>query len=227
MQTDPESDPLKSYYTAPQIISVPNQGNDRLHMLDTNESFSKNTRLPLFPTSTHASYLSSAAVAVAAGASRPGSIIATASGTQTLQPRSNTNGVQQQYAIPSVKPVVDQHDRMWAELDVLDEVEIAASETEANMSFFGDSHAKVLAELQQSQLELIKSISVADKRVEKDQYQSLWEQNDIESLRNNLFNQQHFDSIYKHVSKTIEKLDGVAEKMKEIDKDSQEMWQSN
>lgn len=188
------------------------------HPERTAMSFSKNPRLPLFPTPTHDSYLSSVAVG-ATGASGPGSIATSIPAQQSRLPGH-------EYLIPSVKPVVDQHDRMWAELDVLDEVEMAAEETRANKSFFGESHAKVLEQLQKSQLDLIKCISVADKRVEKDRYQSLWEQND-DSLRNNLFNQQHFDNVYKHISTTIEKLDSVAENMKEIDKESQDLWQSS
>lgn len=226
MDSDSGTDSPKPYYPSPPqlAITTPGQGNERLYPVDTNDSFTKANRLVLFPTSTHASYLSTAAVA-AAGASRPGSII-TMSAMQPQQTRNTSQGFQQQYGISSVKPVVDQHDRMWAELDVLDEVEMAANDTIKNMSFFGQQHAEVLKELQQSQLELIKSMSLGDKRIDKGQYQSLWEQNDIESLRNNLFNQQHFDGIYKHVLKTTEKLDNVAEKMKEIDKESQEMWQT-
>lgn len=212
-----ESEHPRPYY--------PSQASDRVNILETTEPFSKNSRLALLPAPTHDSYMSTG-VGVATSASRPVSVMTKAPGIQSQQPRFGNNMLQQPFAIPSVKPVVDQHDRMWAELDVLDEVEMAAHETEANKSFFGESHAKVLAELQQSQLELVKCISLADKRVEKDRYESLWEQND-NSLRNNLFNQQHFDSIYKHVSKTIDKLDNVAEKMKEIDRESQEMWQSS
>ncbi|VVT47470.1 uncharacterized protein SAPINGB_P001727 [Magnusiomyces paraingens] len=223
MNSDSEPDSPKPYY-----LYTPNNGKsqyktgERLFPVETGDSLIRNSRL--IPTSTHNSYFQPSAVAN--GASRPGSIM-TMPPIQPQQTQATVQALQQQYGISSVKPVVDQHDRMWAELDVLDEVEVAANETEANTSFFGEMHAKVLADLQISQLELIKSMSLGDKRIDKGQYQSLWEQNDIESLRNNLFNQQHFDSIYKHVSKTIEKLDIVAEKMKEIDNESQEMWKSN
>lgn len=225
MPSDTEPDSPKPYYIPPSDSGKSLlKSNEKLQSLDYDDAIVKNSRLALLPTSTHNSYLPM--TAAVAGTSRAGSIM-TMPVIQPQQTQATTPALQQQYGISSVKPVVDQHDRMWAELDVLDEVELAANETEANTSFFGEMHAKVLADLQLSQLELIKSMSLGDKRIDKGQYQSLWEQNDIESLRNNLFNQQHFDSIYKHVSKTIEKLDTLAEKMKELDSESQEMWKSN
>lgn len=51
-------------------------------------------------------------------------------------------------------------------------------------------------------------------------------QNDMESIRNNLFNQQHFSNVYNHVNRTIDKLDQVALQMKIVDERSKEMWQS-
>lgn len=48
----------------------------------------------------------------------------------------------------------------------------------------------------------------------------------MDAIRNNLFNQQHFNNVYNHVNRTIDKLDQVALRMKIVDERSKEMWQS-
>lgn len=127
--------------------------------------------------------------------------------------------------IPSVKPVVDEHDRLWSEMDILPETESIAHQARTNGSFFGPEHANALRELRAAQRELVRAMASKDRRQE-DYYQPLWEQNDMESLRHNLFNQQHFSNVYNHVTKTIEKLDSVAKRMKIVDQQSKEIWQS-
>ncbi|KAF5132691.1 hypothetical protein DV495_001039 [Geotrichum candidum] len=145
--------------------------------------------------------------------------------TTSASPYYNSMNTTDNKNIPSVKPVVDEHDRLWSEIDILSETESIAHQARANRSFFGPEHAKALRELRTAQRDLVRAMGGKDRRRE-DYYQSLWEQNDMESLRNNLFNQQHFSNVYNHVNKTIEKLDSVAKRMKIVDQQSKEIWQS-
>lgn len=257
----PHNNSNLDFEALPNTNNNSNNNSERLLQVDPSSDLFLNTRtnfFPILPTQTHASYLSTPAAGNSGQLVNPGgshSALPTGTGgPPSIMTGPNggagpSGGINLVGGISSVKPVVDQNDRLWAELDVLDEVEIAAEETDANGSFFSEAHAKVLRELQQAQLELIKSMSLGngdnttgaassfsgngagqnrnDVKNSNQQFQSLWEQNDIESLRNNLFNQAHFDNVYNHVTKTVEKLDQVAEKMKDTDKESQEMWQSN
>lgn len=131
-----------------------------------------------------------------------------------------------QFGIPSVRPNVDNQDRLWAEMDILGETAAIAQQAAQNKSFFGTDHAQALAELRKAQTELVRTMAQGEKRTGEQQYQSLWEQNDMDSIRNNLFNQQHFNNVYNHVNRTIDKLDQVSLHMKIVDERSKEMWQT-
>jgi hypothetical protein len=76
--------------------------------------------------------------------------------------------------IPSVKPVVDNHDRLWAEMKVLDDVEKAAEESKGSGSFFRASHAEAMANLQAAQLELARVMADRDEAQNLAQYRTLW-----------------------------------------------------
>lgn len=86
------------------------------------------------------------------------------------------HSISSQFGIPSVKPVVDDHDRLWAEIDILNETESIAQQAAVNKSFFGADHAQALGELRKAQTELVRAMAVGDKRMGlEQQYQSLWE----------------------------------------------------
>jgi hypothetical protein len=78
-------------------------------------------------------------------------------------------------AIPSVRPVVDAHDRLWAEMDVLDDAAELARQVKTNGSFFGPAHAEALANLRNAQIELAQMTAEAEKRHDRSQYRILWE----------------------------------------------------
>lgn len=80
-----------------------------------------------------------------------------------------------QFGIPSVKPVVDDHDRLWAEIDILSETESIAQQAAMNKSFFGADHAQALSELRKAQTELVRAMAQGEKRAGEEHYQSLWE----------------------------------------------------
>lgn len=111
-------------------------------------------------------------------------------------------------------------------MDILGETEAIAQQAAQNKSFFGSEYAQALSDLRKAQTELVMAMAQGDKRMSEQGYQNLWEQNDMDAIRNNLFNQQHFNNVQNHVNRTIEKLDQVSSHMKIVDERSKEMWQN-
>lgn len=151
------------------------------------------------------------------------------SSTQSQQQKDQLPGEQPQQfeQMPSVKPVIDDHDRAWAEIEVLDDAVEMAHQIKANKSFFGSEHAEAMDQLRSQQTELAQLMSDSDLRHHKAQYKSLWENNDIDSLRRNLFDEEHFEAIEKHILTTIDKLDDVAKCMEQVDEHSKDFWQTS
>lgn len=98
-----------------------------------------------------------------------------ASSYQDSNPGGGGQYQSSQFGIPSVKPIVNDHDRMWAEVEILQETEAIARQAEQNGSFFGTDHAQALNDLRQAQSELVKAMAQGDKRMGQEQYQNLWE----------------------------------------------------
>ncbi|ANB12565.1 hypothetical protein AWJ20_822 [Sugiyamaella lignohabitans] len=142
------------------------------------------------------------------------------------EPPFNTHGVHPavEGQIPSVKPVVNSHDRLWSEVDVLDDAADLASRVKANGSFFGPAHSKALDQLRHAQVELAQMTAEAEKQQDRAKYRVLWEKSDLESLRTALFDEEHFQQLSLHVDNTARKLDEVAELMKAVDEQSREFW---
>lgn len=96
--------------------------------------------------------------------------------TPTISNTSRDRQSSVSIGIPSVKPVVDDHDRLWAEIDILNETESIAQQAALNKSFFGKDHAEALGELRKAQTELVRAMALGDKRMGlEQQYQNLWE----------------------------------------------------
>jgi hypothetical protein len=142
---------------------------------------------------------------------------------QTPYPPQAQEGQQQ---FPSVTPVVDDHDRAWAEMDVLDDAIEMARQIKANKSFFGTEHAQAMDQLRSKQTELAQLMSQTDLKHDKSQYTNLWQNNDIDSLRRDLFDEEHFETIENHVSNTLAKLDDVSKCMEQVDEHSKDFWQT-
>lgn len=77
--------------------------------------------------------------------------------------------------IPSVKPVVDNHDRLWDETKVLDEVDDMAADPKLSGSLFRAGHAEAMANLQAAQLDLAQAMAERDATQNVAQYRTLWQ----------------------------------------------------
>jgi hypothetical protein len=129
--------------------------------------------------------------------------------------------------IASVKPVIDEHDRLWSEIDVLDDAAEMAEQTRQDRSFFGVAHAETLDNLRNAQIQLAQVMAETKNIHDTSEYRALWENDDIESLRRNLFDKKHFESMEEHVQDTLDKLEEVSRYMKRVDEQSREFWQSS
>lgn len=129
--------------------------------------------------------------------------------------------------IASVKPVVDKHDRLWSEIDVLDDAAAMAQQTRRDRSFFGPAHAEALDNLRNAQIQLAQVMAETTHKHDTSEYRALWENDDIESLRRNLFDKKHFECMEEHVQNTLDKLNEVSKCMKRVDEQSREFWQSS
>lgn len=136
--------------------------------------------------------------------------------------------------IPSVKPVVDNHDRLWAEIDVLNDAGEMAQQAKTNKSFFGPNHAQALEQLRSAQSNLVQVLAESEQQKQKqkqpttdsDNHSTLWESGDIDSVRRNLFDHTEFDKISQHVANTRQALDNVAKYMDAIDEQTKDdVWQ--
>lgn len=124
--------------------------------------------------------------------------------------------------IETVKQSANSHDLLWSEVDILDNLTEMAHQVKRDKSFFGPPHAKALHELHQAQVDLALATITAEKNHSQAKYKELWEANDVENLRSNIFDQEYFDILSKHMNTVITKLDKVASSMKTVDEQNRD-----
>ncbi|KAI5957115.1 hypothetical protein KGF54_000043 [Candida jiufengensis] len=97
----------------------------------------------------------------------------TSTASQYRLSRTNTNTTNEAYLnydnnsiqtidkIPSVKPSVTYSDKLWTQIDVLDDVKKLSEEVKTRGSFFNNKFNNELSKLKQSQIELLRTMSNA------------------------------------------------------------------
>lgn len=129
--------------------------------------------------------------------------------------------------IPSSRPNVDYQDKLWTQIDVLDDVKRMSEQVSMdNDSFFNAEHSKAINELRLSQVELLTTIKNSEKLVDQNfDHSEIWDSKDIEDVRDKLYNKEYFDSIASSVDKVRDRLDNVGKSMKKIDELTRDIWQ--
>lgn len=113
--------------------------------------------------------------------------------------------------VSQARPSVNSHDRLWAQMELLnDDVEIAHS-VQRRRGFLASAHAEALAELKQIQIELAQELTHEESNAGMDSYRDLWKIKDPDLLRTKLFNNRHFDLLDESVKRSAAKLDDIAE----------------
>lgn len=129
--------------------------------------------------------------------------------------------------IPSSRPNVDYQDKLWTQIDVLDDVKRMSEQTTVdNNSFFNVEHSKAINELRLAQVELLSTIKNSEKLVDSNfDHTEIWDSKNIEGIRDKLYNKEYFDSIANSVDKVKDRLDNVGQSMKKIDELTKDIWQ--
>ncbi|KAG5360422.1 hypothetical protein CJU89_3487 [Yarrowia sp. B02] len=107
---------------------------------------------------------------------------------------------------------VDTHDKLWAEIDILNEVQRISQLTQSDKGFFGKAHSDAVNQLRQTQINLARALSNIDKRMDK---YEIAEAGDIDTIKRTLFNPEHFEQVNHNVEQSFIKLQAVGEAMKE------------
>ncbi|KAK9346849.1 hypothetical protein V1522DRAFT_403211 [Lipomyces starkeyi] len=130
--------------------------------------------------------------------------------------------------LPTVRPIVDSHDAMWADLDIMDDIEEVAEQVDNEGNFFGEVHVNALEDLQQRQIELATTMEKGEDVIDLVADQGkLWEVNDQDiafAKSSKIFNEDHFDHVQQIVDTVMGKLDKVVESMKILEGQSRDLW---
>lgn len=129
--------------------------------------------------------------------------------------------------VPSARPNVDYQDKLWTQIDVLDDVRRMGEQTTMdNNSFFNAEHSKAIDELRVAQVQLLSTIKESEKLVDTNfDHKQIWDSTDIEGVREMLYNKEYFDSIANSIDKVKDRLDSVGHSMKKIDGLTRDIWQ--
>ncbi|KAG5368154.1 hypothetical protein CJU90_0345 [Yarrowia sp. C11] len=126
---------------------------------------------------------------------------------------SETEAADAQYSAGSSgRRRVDTHDKLWAEIDILNEVQRISQLTQSDKGFFGKAHSDAVNQLRQTQINLARALSNIDKRMDK---YEIHEAGDIDTIKRTLFNPEHFEQVNHNVEQSFIKLQAVGEAMKE------------
>ncbi|KAK9390854.1 hypothetical protein V1515DRAFT_591795 [Lipomyces mesembrius] len=130
--------------------------------------------------------------------------------------------------LPTVRPIVDSHDAMWADLDIMEDIDEVAEQVDNEGNFFGGVHVNALEDLQQTQIELATTMEKGEDVIDLVADQGkLWEVNDKDiafAQSSKIFNEDHFDHVQQIVDNVMEKLDKVVESMKILEGQSRDLW---
>ncbi|KAK9451649.1 uncharacterized protein V1518DRAFT_409151 [Limtongia smithiae] len=127
------------------------------------------------------------------------------------------------------RPVVDLHDAIWADLDIMDDIESVSQEVSDEGNFFGASHVAALADLQATQIELATAMENNEASIGSIDQSKLWDLNnqaDATSLDDisTVFRVVSFDSVQQIVDNAMLKLDKVVDTMKVLENQSKDLW---
>ncbi|KAH3678283.1 hypothetical protein WICMUC_001607 [Wickerhamomyces mucosus] len=147
----------------------------------------------------------------------------------TFTSRLNTSSVLDRLndKVPSSKPTVDYQDKLWTQIDILDDVKRMSEqarreyEEELENEEIDDvhrNHLKALKQLKQSQLRLLDTMKSSKAVVDSNMdHHEIWECADIESLREKLFNRDYFQEVADSLKAVDIALDDVGTGLKLLD----------
>lgn len=131
--------------------------------------------------------------------------------TRELSLQSNNSDPNLLDRVSQARPTVDTHDRLWAQMEMLnDDIDLAHT-VQRRRGFLATEQAEALSELKQIQIELAQELTHEENHAGLDSYRDLWKVKDPDVLRTRLFNNRYFDLLDESVLRTAAKLDDIAE----------------
>lgn len=136
--------------------------------------------------------------------------------------------------INTVKPVVDYQDRLWKQIDILDDVKKMSADIVQNGTFFNSKHSSLLQDLRESQLKLLNHIKKLEKLVDESIYHEIWDLNlddtvedEIELVKAKLLNRDQFIRIDASITEIKNGMDVLKQNIKSVDENTKDMWENN
>ncbi len=77
--------------------------------------------------------------------------------------------------IPSVRPLVDSQDKLWTEINVLDDVREMSNDARVTGSCFNKEYANSVAKLRKAQVELARVTAQCERKADSDEVRQVWE----------------------------------------------------
>lgn len=196
---------------------------------------------------------------------RPASLLLTISGPQLREELSRTSSRFSETSgldvgslptvdqISTARPSVTMLDKLWTQIDVLDDVKAMAAEIDRTGSFFNDDFAESVAELKKAQSKLLKVMerhqedserareqrqrnakyasgvaSTADDEIQRDREQTKQRMNEFFAAQNTAQPDQEplrdFDDLNEYVTEVRAKLDEVGQEMATLDLVTKKLW---
>ncbi|CAH6722656.1 hypothetical protein CLIB1444_10S03378 [[Candida] jaroonii] len=134
--------------------------------------------------------------------------------------------------IPSVKPSITYSDKLWTQIDVLDDVKTMSQQVKEKGSFFNDQFNEDLNKLKQSQEKLIE-VMADDNFVTNDNFKRQKERYKTDEYKkdkfhskndNSVYKKKNFDEINNYVNNVKDNLDKVGESMKNFEDTTRDLW---
>lgn len=132
--------------------------------------------------------------------------------------------------IPSMRPTIDNQDKLWTQIDVLDDVRQMEKDISQRGSFFDSDHTNCIEKLKNSQLKLLSQMRTLEQTMDDEDYQGVWhhesgDENE-EGKKSDLLNGEHFQQVGDCIKALKDDLEEVKNNVKRADRTGNDIWRS-
>lgn len=132
--------------------------------------------------------------------------------------------------IPSIRPSVDNQDKLWTQIDVLDDVRQMVKDISQRGSFFDFDHANCIENLKASQLKLLKQMRTLEETMDDEDYQGIWHHeaggDKDEKSEVDLLNSDHFQQVGDCIKALKDDLEEVKNNVRRADRTGKDIWKN-
>jgi hypothetical protein len=120
--------------------------------------------------------------------------------------------------MPKARHTVDYQDMLWTQIDILDDVRQMSESTREKGSFFSKEHKEAVEQLKASQSQLLEQLKLSGKAMDNDTHRVLWESENIDEVRNRLYDREYFKKVSSSLDGVREGLERVGETMRRFER---------